>query len=104
LAAEGDGRILLRGRLKVKTEFSLVTLAFNLKRVANLHGTAGLQEGLAGGPRHGPAGELSYASGTALAFTRSDHHALPLGLKMRSRTRANPDNVDRRGKRSPSEG
>jgi hypothetical protein len=41
------GRFLLRGRPKAKTELGLVTLAFNLKRLANLHGTATLQQALA---------------------------------------------------------
>jgi hypothetical protein len=41
------GRFLLRGRPKAKTELGLVTLAFNLKRLANLHGTARLQQALA---------------------------------------------------------
>jgi transposase len=41
------GRFLLRGRLKAKTELGLVTLAFNLKRLANLHGSARLQAALA---------------------------------------------------------
>ena len=41
------GRFLLRGRPKAKTELGLVTLAFNLKRLANLHGTRTLQQALA---------------------------------------------------------
>jgi hypothetical protein len=41
------GRFLLRGRLKAKTELGLVTLAFNLKRLVNLHGTAKIHEALA---------------------------------------------------------
>ena len=41
------GGFLLRGRLKAKTELGLVTLAFNLKRLANLHGTAKIHEALA---------------------------------------------------------
>jgi hypothetical protein len=52
------GRFLLRGRLKARTELGLVTLAFNLKRLANRHGTRTLQQALACEPRHGPAGRL----------------------------------------------
>jgi adenine-specific DNA glycosylase len=42
-----SGRFLLRGRPKAKTELGLVSLACNLKRLANLHGTARLQQALA---------------------------------------------------------
>jgi transposase len=33
------GRFLLKGRIEVNTELALVALAFNLKRMTNLHGT-----------------------------------------------------------------
>ena len=32
----GDTHFLLKGRVKVRTEWSLITLAYNLKRVLNL--------------------------------------------------------------------
>lgn len=40
------GRFLLRGKAKASTEIKLISLAFNLKRLANLHGTTRLLEAL----------------------------------------------------------
>jgi hypothetical protein len=40
------GRCLLRGRPKARTELGLATLACNLKRLANLHGTRTLHQAL----------------------------------------------------------
>ena len=42
-----SGRFLLRGRAKARTELGLVTLAFNLNRLTNLHGAAKMQAALA---------------------------------------------------------
>ena len=53
-------------RLNTKTEVGLVT-RLNLKRLANRHGTARLQQALASGPRHGPAGLLVQPSRTTAA-------------------------------------
>ena len=41
------GRFLLRGRDKARTELGLVSLAFNLNRLTNLHGAAKLRAALA---------------------------------------------------------
>jgi hypothetical protein len=41
------GRFLLRGRDKAQTELGLVSLAFNLNRLTNLHGAAKMQAALA---------------------------------------------------------
>jgi transposase len=41
------GRFLLRGRDKARTELGLVSLAFNLNRLTNLHGAARMQAALA---------------------------------------------------------
>jgi transposase len=41
------GRFLLRGKAKATTEIKLLTLAFNLKRLATIHGSAKLLEALA---------------------------------------------------------
>ena len=37
------GRFLLRGRAEARTELGLLTLAFNLNRLTNLHGAARMQ-------------------------------------------------------------
>ena len=42
-----SGRFLLRGKAKATTELELVTLAFNLERLATIHGTARLLQALA---------------------------------------------------------
>jgi transposase len=41
------GRFLLRGKSKATTEITLISLAFNLKRLANIHGTPRLLQALA---------------------------------------------------------
>ncbi len=42
-----SGRFLLRGKAKATTESKLLTLAFNLKRLATIHGSKRLLEALA---------------------------------------------------------
>ena len=52
-----SGRLLSRGRSKVKTEFGL----------GILHGTATIHEAVARGPRHGPTGRSTPAGSSAAA-------------------------------------
>ena len=65
------GRFLLRRRDKARTELGLVTLAFNLNRLTNLHGAAKMQAALASGPSAHPA----TSTVTELHRTRTWHRA-----------------------------
>ena len=44
---EESGRFLLRGKAKATTELKLLALAFNLKRLATIHGGKRLLEAIA---------------------------------------------------------
>ena len=53
------GYFLLKGLTKVKGEFSLMTLAYNLRRVLNLLGVECLLEALRTGEMPAPAARVS---------------------------------------------